>query len=330
MVHSFWYFQQPSTVDEVLADPATAMSQQRLALAESLAGFGEKYPDVSVHTEIDQGMPERYLLRLADEMDMLVVGAHHGTRAEQFMFGSVSGVARRARHLPGCRHPTVGRLTHRGVCTAGIEENPMTAQTNPAIPTGLAAPTISPWSVASSLALATAIVVASLYGLLAAHPYRDLPHETVVAARAQDACSILVAVLLTVLARRTSPQAHLVRLGLLAYVAYSYAIYLTGPDEPDLPRLRRAGLGLGGRHSCTDCCGCGRPPGHASPVDVWSTAPAGCSSSSQCSSPASGSVPCCRSRWVAPRPRLKVLVAWPTRCSFWTWSSSCRASQPSG
>ncbi len=104
----------------------------------------------------------------------------------------------------------------------------MTAQTNPAIPTGRAAPTISPWSVASSLTLAAAIVAASLYGLLAAQPYRDLPHETVVAARAQDACSILVAVLLTALARRTSPQAHLVRLGLLAYVAYSYAIYLTG------------------------------------------------------------------------------------------------------
>jgi nucleotide-binding universal stress UspA family protein len=90
VVHSFWYFQQPSTVEEAFADPAAAMSQQHLALAESLAGFGEKYPEVSVRTEIDQGMPERYLLRLADQTNMLVVGAHHGTRAEQFMFGSVS------------------------------------------------------------------------------------------------------------------------------------------------------------------------------------------------------------------------------------------------
>lgn len=61
-----------------------------IALSESLAGFGEQYPDVTVHTEIDQGMPERYLLRLADQMNMLVVGAHHGSLAEQFMFGSVS------------------------------------------------------------------------------------------------------------------------------------------------------------------------------------------------------------------------------------------------
>ena len=90
VVHSFWYFQQPSTVDEVLSDPAAALMRQRLALSESLAGFAEKYPDVTVHAELDRGMPERHLLRLADEMDLLVVGAHHVSRAQQFMFGAVS------------------------------------------------------------------------------------------------------------------------------------------------------------------------------------------------------------------------------------------------
>jgi nucleotide-binding universal stress UspA family protein len=72
------------------ADAAADLTQERLALAESLAGFAEEYPDVTTMTVIDEGMPERYLLRLADSLDMLVVGAHHGTRAEQFMFGSVS------------------------------------------------------------------------------------------------------------------------------------------------------------------------------------------------------------------------------------------------
>jgi len=90
VVHSFWYFQQPSTVEDVRVDPAAASLRQQLALSESLAGFAETYPDVSVHTEIDQGMPERFLLRLADEMDLLVVGAHSVSRAQQFMFGSVS------------------------------------------------------------------------------------------------------------------------------------------------------------------------------------------------------------------------------------------------
>jgi hypothetical protein len=103
----------------------------------------------------------------------------------------------------------------------------MTTQTSSENLSGLA-PGPSPWSVASSFILAAGIGLASLYGLAAAHPYRGLPHETVVAARAQDVCSILVAGLLLVLARRRSPRAHLVRLGLLAYVAYSYSIYLTG------------------------------------------------------------------------------------------------------
>ena len=90
VVHSFWYFQQPSTVDEVRKDPGAARATQELALAESCAGFAEKYPDVRVHTDLEAGMPERLLLRLADEMALLIVGAHHASRAQQFMFDAVS------------------------------------------------------------------------------------------------------------------------------------------------------------------------------------------------------------------------------------------------
>jgi hypothetical protein len=108
----------------------------------------------------------------------------------------------------------------------------MTLSTNPATTapttTTASAPEISGWSSTSSIVIAVSMVAASLYGLLATDPYRDLPHETVVAALAQDACSILVAGALLVLARRRTAHAHLVRLGLLAYVAYSYTIYLTG------------------------------------------------------------------------------------------------------
>lgn len=82
----------------------------------------------------------------------------------------------------------------------------------------------------ASVVVALGIVVASSYGLLAADPYRDLPEATVLGAKAQDVCSILVAGALILLTRSpfVSPRTHLVRLGLLAYVAYSYAIYLTG------------------------------------------------------------------------------------------------------
>lgn len=81
-----------------------------------------------------------------------------------------------------------------------------------------------------SILVATGIVAASLYGLLADQPYRGLPDATVLGARAQDVISLPVAALLATLIRgaRVSPLAYLVWLGLLAYVVYSYAIYLTG------------------------------------------------------------------------------------------------------
>jgi hypothetical protein len=76
--------------------------------------------------------------------------------------------------------------------------------------------------------VAAGIVFASAYGLLADEPYRGVSDPTVIAARAQDVCSVVVAALLLVLARAANGHQHVVRLGLLAYVAYSYAVYLVG------------------------------------------------------------------------------------------------------
>jgi hypothetical protein len=84
------------------------------------------------------------------------------------------------------------------------------------------------WMPACTVVLAVCIVVSTLYAFLADDAYRGLAHATALGARAQDVFSVLVAGVLLYLARRTSATAHLVRLGLLAYVAYSYAIYLLG------------------------------------------------------------------------------------------------------
>jgi len=89
-------------------------------------------------------------------------------------------------------------------------------------------PALSFWSPISTVVIAMGIVAASLYALMADDPYRGLAQETALAAAAQDVFSVGVAALLLCLARRTSARAHLIRLGLLAYVAYSYAIYLIG------------------------------------------------------------------------------------------------------
>ena len=80
----------------------------------------------------------------------------------------------------------------------------------------------------STCVVALGIALASVYGLWAALPYRGLAEATRIAARAQVVCSVLVAVVLVLMARTVTPKAHLVSLGLLAYVAYSYAMYLIG------------------------------------------------------------------------------------------------------
>jgi hypothetical protein len=82
----------------------------------------------------------------------------------------------------------------------------------------------------ATIVVASGIVAASAYGLLAPDPYRSLPDATVLAARGQDVGSLLVAALLVALARPSqfAPARFLAWLGLLAYVVYSYAIYLTG------------------------------------------------------------------------------------------------------
>ena len=89
-------------------------------------------------------------------------------------------------------------------------------------------PTASGWT---TLVLAVLVTTASLYGLLADAPYRSLPDATVLGARAQDACSIVVAALLVSLwfrPRTPGGRVQLVRVGLLAYLAYSYLIYVSG------------------------------------------------------------------------------------------------------
>ena len=103
---------------------------------------------------------------------------------------------------------------------------PLPAPVVPApVPGGVVA--ASTWM---TLVLAGLVTAASLYGLVAATPYRSLPEATVLGARAQDACSIVVAVLLLALSARTttSVTARLARVGLLGYLAYSYLIYVTG------------------------------------------------------------------------------------------------------
>jgi hypothetical protein len=84
---------------------------------------------------------------------------------------------------------------------------------------------------AATVVLCAAVVPAALYGLLSQSAYRGYSRDLVVSSRAQDVFTLLVLpvlVLATVRAARGSLAAHVVWLGLVFYLAYSYAIYLIG------------------------------------------------------------------------------------------------------
>jgi nucleotide-binding universal stress UspA family protein len=62
-------------------------------LAESLAGWGEQYPEVAVRRAITPGKPAQALFREAKEASLLVVGSHGRGRIRRALLGSVSHAA---------------------------------------------------------------------------------------------------------------------------------------------------------------------------------------------------------------------------------------------
>ncbi len=68
----------------------TAAEEERLLLAESVAGMAEKFPDVRVRTEVARGLADACLVWMAERMDMVVVGSHHGGPGSELLLGSVT------------------------------------------------------------------------------------------------------------------------------------------------------------------------------------------------------------------------------------------------
>jgi hypothetical protein len=95
------------------------------------------------------------------------------------------------------------------------------------LPRGVTRSAATLWA---SIIVAMGILVATVYALVAPDPYRSLPEATVLAARGQDVVSLLIAGLLVALVRpsRLSPLRLVLWIGLLAYVVYSYGIYVIG------------------------------------------------------------------------------------------------------
>ncbi len=71
-------------------DPSEVYEEERLALAESMAGWQEKYPEVVVHHKVTFGHPVACLVRSSNEAHLLVVGCRGRGAIRSVVLGSVS------------------------------------------------------------------------------------------------------------------------------------------------------------------------------------------------------------------------------------------------
>ena len=78
------------TADLPELDWSSVESAAERSLAESLAGWQERYPDVTVHRVIVQDRPARQLAEKADSAQLLVVGSHGRGGLAGALLGSVS------------------------------------------------------------------------------------------------------------------------------------------------------------------------------------------------------------------------------------------------
>ena len=74
------------------------LSEEEETLAERLAGWHERYPDVGIRRIVEIGDPAHWLIEASERAQLLVVGSHGCSRARGMLLGSVgAAVVNRAR-----------------------------------------------------------------------------------------------------------------------------------------------------------------------------------------------------------------------------------------
>lgn len=74
------------------------LSEEEETLAERLAGWHERYPDVGILRRIEIGDPARWLIELSERAQLMVVGSHGCSRVRGTLLGSVgAAVVNRAK-----------------------------------------------------------------------------------------------------------------------------------------------------------------------------------------------------------------------------------------
>ena len=81
-------------------DVETIMEEEQRSLAESLAGFTDRYPDVTVDKRVVRENPAKALLAAADGAAVMVVGTHGRGEVLSALLGSVSQAVLRSSPVP--------------------------------------------------------------------------------------------------------------------------------------------------------------------------------------------------------------------------------------
>lgn len=89
-LHTFWDVRAATAAPGMVHVRNEEFEEQRLLLSECISGLREKYPDVHVSTGVARGLPDQFLVPMAERMNMVVVGSHHGGAAMEVLFGSVT------------------------------------------------------------------------------------------------------------------------------------------------------------------------------------------------------------------------------------------------
>jgi nucleotide-binding universal stress UspA family protein len=80
----------PGVMLPVVYDPTLVEQEERLVLAESMAGWAEKYPDVTIEAKVVRGHPVHCLVQEATRSRLLVVGSRGRGAVRSLVMGSVS------------------------------------------------------------------------------------------------------------------------------------------------------------------------------------------------------------------------------------------------
>lgn len=88
VVHTVWDALAVAADPREITPDDVEYERASLALAESLAGLTEKFPEVSVRKTLVRGTAASGLLALADDMDLVVVGHHRKDPINRVLLGS--------------------------------------------------------------------------------------------------------------------------------------------------------------------------------------------------------------------------------------------------